>query len=118
MERKNRTEEQKKIEHSWQRLLYRFKRDFHKKPTLEEMIFLIGVQEVGKIHEHFTKEEKQDLMHVAICTLLSPLGYYHFKGKDEDGWPHFTINNDIPPIKLHEQEYLLKQMIIRYFDEN
>jgi len=115
--RKNRSEAQIKIEHDWQRLLYKFKKEFHKKPDLQEMIFLIGVQEVGIIHEKFTKEEKQDLMHVSVCTLLSPLGYYDFKGRDEDGWPHFTKNEEIPPIKLEEQEYLLKQMILRYFDE-
>ena len=118
MNRKDRSEEQIKIEHGWQRILYRFKKNFHKKPDLQEMIFLIGLQEVGKIHEKFTKEEKQDLMHVGVCTLLSPIGYYTYHGRDEEGWPHFTKNEDIPPLKLDDQEYLLKQMILRYFDEN
>lgn len=118
MKREERNAEQTKIDHEWQRLLYKFKKNFHKKPDLQEMIFLIGVQEVGSIHQAFTKEEKEDLMHVGVCTLLSPLGYYSFRGRDEDGWPHFTQNEDIPPLKLDDQEYLLKQMILRYFDEN
>ena len=35
------------------------------------------------------KQEKMDLMHVAVCTVLVPQGFYEFKGRDDDGWPHF-----------------------------
>jgi hypothetical protein len=28
-------------------------------------------------------------MHIAVCTLLMPSGYYELEGKDSDGWPHF-----------------------------
>src|SRR5215510_2123430 len=62
---------------------------FNKKPDIETILFLIGMQETGFIKEKITKEQKQDLMHVAVCTLFSQSGFYEFEGKDVDGWPHF-----------------------------
>ena len=44
---------------------------FGKKPDLEAILFLIGMQEYGQLKDKFTKEQKQDLMHVAVCLLLS-----------------------------------------------
>ena len=36
-------------------------------PDLQTVLFLIGVQELGRIPKtKFTKEEKRDLMHVAV----------------------------------------------------
>ena len=52
-------------------------------------IFLIGIQEIGNITNKFSKEQKQDLMHVAVCSLLSQSGYYKLEGYDDEGWPHF-----------------------------
>ena len=43
---------------------------FGKKPDLESILFLIGLQETGFIQEKISKEQKQDLMHVAICSIL------------------------------------------------
>ena len=58
-------------------------------PDLQTILFLIGVQELGRIpKEKFTKEEKRDLMHVAVCTLLEKDGYFEFEGRDQDGWQH------------------------------
>ena len=73
------------------------------------------INELGVVSESVTKETKQDLMHVAICTLLSPLGYFVYEGKDDEGWPHWSPKKQMPTIELKEQEYLLKQQIIRYF---
>ena len=42
---------------------------------LNAILFLIGVQELGQGSRVFTKEEKQDLMHIAICKVLSLSGY-------------------------------------------
>jgi hypothetical protein len=55
---------------------------------LEGIIYLIGVQELGKIHAAFKKDEKVNLMHIAICRLLEPYGYYEFEYFDNEGWPH------------------------------
>lgn len=84
-------------------------------PDLKAILFLIGIQELGMGPKEFSKEEKKDLMHIAVCTLLEPKGYYEFVGRDEDGWPHW--NTAIPfTIKgSKEQEVILQWEVIRYF---
>ena len=76
----------------WQRIRHKIKELFNKEslPDTNAILFLIGIQELGVPKQEYTKEEKQDLMHVAVCTLLEPLGYFEFKGRDEEGWPHYV----------------------------
>ncbi len=85
-------------------------------PDFQAVLFLIGVQELGRIpQKRFTKEEKTDLMHVAVCTLLEMKGYFEFSGRDQDGWPHW---NEIKPFDIKgekEQELYLTDLIIEYF---
>ena len=56
---------------------------------LDAIIYLIGVQELGQLDRSFKKDQKLDLMHIAICKVLSPYGYYELDFVDEDGWPHY-----------------------------
>ncbi len=91
---------------------------FRKKPDMEAILFLIGMQETGFIQTKITKEQKQDLMHVAVCTLLSQSGYYLLEGKDEEGWPHFKQLKEMPSLQLMEQENFLKDHILLYFEKN
>ncbi|RTL58565.1 MAG: hypothetical protein EKK37_09540 [Sphingobacteriales bacterium] len=91
---------------------------FGKKPDLESLLFLIGVQEFGEIKEKYTKEQKQDLMHVAVCSLLSQSGYYELESVDEDGWPHFKQLKHIAPMNLVEQENFIKDHVLLYFENN
>lgn len=91
---------------------------FGKKPDMEAILFLIGMQELGDIRAKFTKEQKQDLMHIAVCTLLSPSGYYEMESVDEDGWPHFKQLKSIPPMSLMEQENFMKDHVLLYFDNH
>lgn len=86
-------------------------------PDLNGILFLIGVQELGRWKERFTKEEKQDLMHIATCHLLSYDGYYSFKGRDADGWPHYEIIRPFRVKGVKDQSIILKENIIRYFEE-
>ena len=80
----------------WWNLEARLVERFGKKPDMEAVLFLIGMQETGFISSKITKEQKQDLMHVAVCTLLSQSGYYFLEGKDEEGWPHFKQLKEMP----------------------
>jgi hypothetical protein len=89
---------------------------FGKKPDMEAILFLIGIQEFGHVRNKFTKEQKQDLMHVAVCTLLSQSGYYAIEGYDDDGWPHFRQLKTIPVLGLIEQENFLKDHALLYFE--
>jgi hypothetical protein len=100
----------------WERLVYSFIKMTGRKPTMNTMLFLIGMRELGSTKKKFTKEEKQDLMHIAICKLLSYAGYYELAGLDKDGWPHWNMLKPVPKISIEEQEYLLRNLIIEYFD--
>lgn len=91
---------------------------FGKKPDLETILFLIGIQELGDIRKKFTKEQKQDLMHVAVCSLLSQSGYYELEGADKDGWPHFKQLKAMPDMTMIEQENFLKDHILLYFSQH
>lgn len=84
---------------------------------LDAIIFLIGVQELGKLHRTFKKDEKLNLMHIAICRLLEPYGYYEFDFFDKDGWPHYKVKEELPPLKAGEQSVLMKEAIVNYFLE-
>ena len=91
---------------------------FGKKPDLEAILFLIGVQETGFIKEKITKEQKQDLMHVATCSLLAQSGYYELEGRDQDGWPHFKQLKTLPVLNSFEQENFLKDHVLLYFENH
>jgi hypothetical protein len=89
---------------------------FGKKPDLEGILFLVGIQEFGNIRDKFTKEQKQDLMHIAVCSLLSRSGFYQLNGTDDDGWPHFTQLKEIPVMNMIDQENFIKDHVLLYFD--
>lgn len=84
---------------------------------LDAIIYLIGVQELGKVHQKYKKDEKINLMHIAICRLLEPYGYYEFDYVDADGWPHYHVREQLPPLKAGEQSVLMKEAIVHYFLE-
>ena len=86
-------------------------------PDLNGILFLIGIQEYGHVVDSFTKEQKQDLMHIAVCRLLTYDNYYRFMGRDEDGWPHYELIRKLHNISLKDQSELLKEKIIQYFRE-
>lgn len=85
---------------------------------LDAIIYLVGVQELGQLHRKFKKDEKLNLMHIAICRLLEPFGYYEFDYYDEQGWPHYKMLEQLPPLKAGEQSVLMKEAIVQYFLEN
>lgn len=102
----------------WWNLEAKLLERFGKKPDMEAVLFLIGLQETGFVRSKITKEQKQDLMHVAVCTLLSESGYYLCEGKDEEGWPHFRQLKEIPAFQYTEQENFLKDHILLYFEKH
>ncbi|NCD69451.1 hypothetical protein [Mucilaginibacter agri] len=86
-------------------------------PDIKVMLFLIGVQELGKGPKKFSKRQKEELMHIATCKLLSKMGFYELEALDQDGWPHWKLVGKVPNYTLLEQEMLMKSLIIDYFDE-
>lgn len=107
---------QEDIQIRWLKLRIKLKQNFGIKPDMDGILFLIGVQELGYGPQTYTKEQKQDLMHIAVCTLLAQSGYYILEGQDAEGWPHFKQLKPLPPFNLFEQENFLKDHALLYFE--
>ena len=103
------------LESEWQKVLEKLKPGFGDDLDVQAILFLIGVQELGKGNQHFSKDQKVELIHIAICTLLAPYGYYEYEGMDTDGWPHWAAKTKLPAMKPGEQTVLMKKAIINYF---
>ncbi len=105
-------------ERRWAQLLQELGNRISTRPKdLNSVLFLIGVQELGMGKRNFSKEEKQDLMHIAICKVLSFSGFYELEGLDKEGWPHWKSIKKLPAFDLLEQEKLLKTHILEYFEK-
>jgi hypothetical protein len=102
----------------WNELTAELEKQFGDKPDLQVMLFLIGVQETGRGYGKFSKDEKQNMMHVATCKVLSQYGYYEFEMLDAEGWPHYKTVKQLPTMTLAEQDQLLKQAVLKYFGKN
>ncbi|ADY53676.1 hypothetical protein Pedsa_3138 [Pseudopedobacter saltans DSM 12145] len=89
----------------------------HEKPDIKVILFLIGIQELGKGVQKFSKRQKEELMHIATCRLFSEMGFYELEGLDQDGWPHWKKVKQIPNYTLLEQEHLLRTLIVNYFQD-
>ena len=106
------------LQQRWWKLEARLVERFGKKPDLETVLFLIGIQETGMIKDKITKEQKQDMMHVAVCTIMGPSGYYEMASVDEDGWPHFRQLKPMPEMNAIEQENFIKDHVLLYFEQH
>ena len=82
---------------------------------IDSIIFLIGIQELGQFQKRFNKQKKLEVIHIAVCKLLSDHGYYEYDYTDNDGWPHYKLIKKLPNLKAGEQTILMKKAIINYF---
>lgn len=106
------------LERKWHQLLVFVEKTIGKKPKdMNGVLFIIGMQELGQGAKLFSKEQKQDLLHIAICKVLSLSGYYTLEGLDKDGWPHWKMIKKLPHFDLLEQEKLLKMHVLEYFEK-
>ena len=107
------------LKERWKCLVLKLSEQFADGDTLDldAIIYLIGIQELGQLHRRYKKDEKVNLMHIAICRLLEPYGYYEFDYIDDDGWPHYTLIEQLPTLKAGEQSVLMKEAIVQYFLE-
>ncbi len=106
-----------KLKERWDLLVTRLSDQFSDGDRLEldAIIYLVGVQELGQFHRTYKKDEKINLMHIAICRLLVPYGFYRFDYIDDEGWPHYSLKEELPPLKAGEQSVLMKEAIVNYF---
>ncbi|SEJ07007.1 hypothetical protein SAMN05192553_102233 [Cyclobacterium xiamenense] len=106
------------LEKRWGKLLEGLQQLLGKKPSdLNAVLFIIGVQELGSGPKNFSKEEKQDLMHIAVCRVLSQSGFYSLDFIDQDGWPHWKLEKTLPHLDAAQQEKMLKIHVLEYFEE-
>jgi hypothetical protein len=105
------------VEIKFKELVLKLEETFGGGLDTQAIIFLIGVQELGTGYKKFSKQEKTELMHVAVCTLLMPYGFYEFTGRDEDNWPHFQLIKELPPLDDRQQQHLIKEAILEYFSD-
>ncbi len=108
----------KLFEEKWKEVLSSFELKFGGGLDMQGILFLIGVQELGHGPASFTKDQKLGLMHIAICTLLSPYGYYKLVSHDEDGWPHYENIKKLPVLNSGEQLKLMKDAVIDYWTQH
>ena len=108
-----------RLKERWEELVEKLSGQFSDGDPLEldAIIYLVGVQELGQYHRSYKKDDKVNLMHIAICRLLEPYGYYEFEFFDEDGWPHYKVKETLPPLKAGEQTVLMKDALVSYFLE-
>ena len=101
----------------WSEVCLFFTENFQteKELPVETALFLIGIQELGSGKQNYTKDDKLNLIHIAVCRLLEPFGYYKFSHYDDDGYPHFEELQPLPELKSNEQTLLMKKAIIQYF---
>lgn len=99
----------------WELLQDKLKQRFEEEMDVDAILFLIGLQELGKSYKKYKKDEKLEVMHVAICSLLEPYGFYEFVGRDEDNWPHWKLKENLPYLEPKHQNKLMVDAIIDYF---
>lgn len=107
------------LKESWETLVSLLTERFSETETIdiEGILYLIGIQELGKIHKRFKKDDNVNIIHIGICSVLEPFGYYEFDYFDDEGWPHFNLVEELPPLKPGEQSVLMKDAIVHYFIE-
>jgi hypothetical protein len=99
----------------WEILQKKLKERFETEVDYDSILFLIGLQELGKPFKKYKKDQKLEIMHVAICTLLEPYGFYEFEGNDAEGWPHWKLKENLPFLDAKQQNKLIIDSIIDYF---
>jgi hypothetical protein len=103
------------FEKAWNETVTKISTSFGEKLDYTAILFIVGLQELNKDFQTYKKDQKLEIIHIGICTLLEPYGYYTYMGRDPEGWPHFDRVTELPPLSPPEQELLIKKAIVNYF---
>ncbi len=102
----------------WDLLSTQINKRFNDELDVESILFVIGMQELGQVVNKFTKDQKLEVIHVAVCAILEPFGFYEYEGRDKDAWPHWKAIKDLPRLSNDEQEQLIKEGVLGYFESS
>ncbi len=103
---------------NWEELLLKVSKRFKVLADFDFLLFLIGIQELGKGYKSYSKEEKMDMINLARCKMFEQKGYYKQLGSDDEGWPKFEVIKNMEEIMPSKREAILKEAMISYFNEN
>ena len=70
----------KTLEQAWKEVISKLEKRFGGGLDLQAVLFLIGLQELGLGYQKLKKDQKIEVMHIAVCALLSQWGYYNLQG--------------------------------------
>ena len=106
-----------KLKQRWENLVVFLSDKFSDRETIdvEGVLYLVGLQELGQVHRKMRKDDNVNLIHIGICSVLEPYGFYRFQYYDDDGWPHFELLEPLPSLKSGEQSILMKEALVTYF---
>ena len=106
-----------KLKERWEKLVAVLSDRFSDGEALdvEGILYLVGLQELGQVHRKMKKDDNVNLIHIGICAVLEPFGYYRFDYIDDEGWPHFELLEELPPLKPGEQSVLMKEAWVSCF---
>ena len=104
------------LDKKWGEVLEKLEKQFDSELSLKGVLYLIGVQELNLGVKSFERHEKLNVLHVAVCKILDPFGYYKFESVDKDGWPHYKELKALKNLSEYDQERLMKKAIIKYLD--
>ena len=102
------------LDKNWNRLLEKLEIQFDQEITLKGVLYLIGVQELNLGIKQYEREEKVNVLHVAVCKILTPFGFYKFDRVDKDGWPHWIELKALKNLDENQQGLLMKKGILKY----
>jgi hypothetical protein len=103
---------------NWDILANKINKRFDDTLDVESILFVIGMQELGQVIDKFTKDQKLEVIHVAVCVILEPFGFYEFEGRDKDAWPHWKVVKELPRLDNNQQEQLIKEGILEYMKDS
>jgi hypothetical protein len=107
------------LESQWMQVEALVERRFGREPTIESILFLIGVQERGRGFEpELEKDVKETLVMEGTYCVFETVGLYTHAGMEADGSWIWERTTDLPPdLSPDDQQRLLRLAITRYFDD-
>jgi len=108
-------ENDQELEARWARLLAHLENLVGRTPTgIEQVLFLIGIQERGRGYEPgLSREQKQEVIMEGAWHAFAAIGLYRRVAEDSTAWePTFS---PWPELSRDDQEKLLRIAILEYF---